>query len=124
MTQWEVNPGLPQAGHVKTLLPILQVLQILLKCKLLVSEKESDKLDPTSEISLFLSYKKWVAKRLIAKCLFVNRFIHSKKLRVNINVPMKTEQKQEREQTHRNVEEDRKLEIQVCLILLPVQILF
>ena len=79
---------------------LLQVLQILLKSKLLVTEKEEvdeANLDVDTTVSLFHGYK-------------------NKKLRVNINIPMKTEQKQEMEMTHKHIEEDRKLLIQAAIV--------
>ena len=75
----------------------MQILQIFFKAKILLCSDLEDDLKDDSVVSFNKEYK-------------------NKKLRVNINVPLKAEVKQEQEQAQQGVEEDRKLLIQAAIV--------
>ena len=67
------------------------MLQVLCKTKLVIASGETFKLNPDFK---------------------------NKKLKVNINMPIKSEQKAESEKVHADIEEDRKMVIQACIVRL------
>ncbi|XP_049781990.1 cullin-1-like isoform X1 [Schistocerca cancellata] len=76
---------------------LVQVIQVLMKTKLLQSEDDESDLQPTSVVALCSSYK-------------------NKKLRVNINIPLKSELRHDQEATQKTIEEDRKILIQAAIV--------
>ncbi|CAI7643014.1 unnamed protein product [Penicillium pancosmium] len=72
-------------------------LSILLKAKVLLASPEGAKPDPSTTFSLNYNFK-------------------NKKIKVNLNIQIKSEQKQESDDTHKTIEEDRKLLLQSAIV--------
>lgn len=80
-------------------------LAILLKAKVLLPSPEGAKPGPGTTFSLNYNFK-------------------NKKIKVNLNIPIKSEQKVESDDTHKMVEEDRKLLLQVRCTFKPRNIVY
>jgi cullin 1 len=76
------------------------VLGILCKARVLLSNPEEGKPEPGTSYTLNTNFK-------------------NKKVKVNLNIQVKSEQKHEAEDTHKTIEEDRKLVLQVCVMSSP-----
>jgi cullin 1 len=72
-------------------------LSILLKAKVLLASPEGSKPSPGTSFSLNYNFK-------------------NKKIKVNLNIQIKSEQKTESDDTHKTVEEDRKLLLQSAIV--------
>lgn len=75
-------------------------LSIFLKAKVLTIGPEGSKPGPGTTFSLNYNFK-------------------NKKIKVNLNIQIKSEQKVETDDTHKTIEEDRKLLLQVCYFFIP-----
>ncbi|GAU89044.1 hypothetical protein RvY_01640 [Ramazzottius varieornatus] len=80
-----------------------QILVILLKQKVLLIREEAEEVDEKDLLVEGVSVK-------------LNTAFKSKKLKINLNLPIRAEQKQEEDQTNKVIEEDRKLLIQATIV--------
>ena len=72
-------------------------LNIMVKAKVLTADQADALEQPNRKFTLNTAFK-------------------SKKLRINLNLPIKSEQKQESDETHKTIEEDRKLLTQSAIV--------
>jgi cullin 1 len=75
-------------------------ISLLLKAKVLLASPEGSKPAPGVSFTLNHNFK-------------------AKKVKVNLNMQIKSEQKTEADDTHKTIEEDRKLLLQVCIPIFP-----
>ncbi len=84
------------------------------------TQLKDDVLDPALGILLkakvFIMSPDGDGKPGPGKMFALNYDFKNKKIRINLNLPVKSEQKQEADDTHKTIEEDRKLLMQVCTV--------
>jgi cullin 1 len=89
---------LQQNTEIKTEI-LTQILTVLLKIKILTTT------DPN-----------WKDGTLSSDAVLkLNQNYNNKKLRININVPIKAEAREDDERTHKQIDDSRKYVIEVCL---------
>jgi cullin 1 len=136
---WHLSKGEMKANYCKVqgqkASPTLQVSTFQMAILLLFNDNESVKYDDIAEatkldkdtldpsISVFIKAKILTAEPEGAKTesgttYKLNYGFKPKKIKINLNIAIKGEQKQEAEDTHKTIEEDRKLLMQVCITLI------
>lgn len=103
-----------------------QVLAVLIKAKLLNDDTDSSLTNAEENSASITNGQKSVSEAHSKDALenslrpetkiSLHLGYRNKKIRVNINVPLKAEIRQEQEKTHKNIEEDRKILIQASIV--------
>jgi cullin 1 len=133
---WQLCKGEMKANYIKVVgtkvSPTLQVSTYQMAILLLFNDNDTvtyddivdgtglnkETLDPS--ISVFIKAKLFLTEPEGAKpesgtTYKLNTGFKTKKAKMNLNIGIKSEQKQEVEDTHKTIEEDRKLLVQVCI---------
>jgi cullin 1 len=136
---WQLCKGEVKANYLKVAnlktSPTFQVSTYQMAIMLLFNDNETVTYDEIAEatalnketldpsLSVFIKAKVLLTQPEGAKpesgtTYKLNTGFKTKKVKINLNIGIKSEQKAEAEDTHKTIEEDRKLLIQVCTLLL------